>query len=365
MNFPPQIAARTVMAGAQDPAPGEVVLLDPLALPDWDSVVAALPGCSFFHSAEWARTLEESYGFKPVYLVMVKDGNVRALLPLMEVDSWLTGWRGISLPFSDACPALFMEKDHAAELMQETKQQGKARGWKYWEGRDSGLEEEGTESSASFLEHTLPLSGSEEEIFELLKSPVRRAIRKAEKNGVKVEISRSLEDLRTFYTLHCRTRKKHGVPPQPFRFFANFHRNVLARNMGFVVVARLEGRAVAASVFVHFGSKAIYKYGASDERYQSLRAANLVMWWAIRWYARAGVEELNFGRTALRDEGLRRFKLGWGTTERTIRYCRYNFKQERFVAGEERSSDWSRFLCRGLPQWASRVAGGFLYRHAA
>src|SRR5207253_9292547 len=116
------------------------------------------------------------------------------------------------------------------------------------------------------------------------------------------------------------------ISPQPFEFFANFHRNVIAHNLGFVVMARLEGRPIAASVFVHFGSKAIYKYGASDENFQNFRGANVVMWYAIQWYARAGFDRLDFGRTEKANDGLRRFKLGWGAHEHLIHYFKYDLR---------------------------------------
>ena len=36
--------------------------------------------------------------------------------------------------------------------------------------------------------------------------------------------------MQVFYALHCMTRKKHGVPPQPFAFVAHFHRHVMSHN---------------------------------------------------------------------------------------------------------------------------------------
>jgi lipid II:glycine glycyltransferase (peptidoglycan interpeptide bridge formation enzyme) len=129
------------------------------------------------------------------------------------------------------------------------------------------------------------------------------------------------------------------------------------------MIARSEGRPIAADVFAHCGTKAIYKYGASDEAYQALRGSNLVMWGAIQWYARAGFEELDFGRTASHSEGLRRFKLNWGTTEQEIRYCRYEFQKQKYVAGKPEAERWSNRVVRGLPIGAARLAGRLLYRH--
>jgi hypothetical protein len=362
MKLSPEKAkfVRTATASLPETAAATVQIVDPLAVANWDALVMALPGHSFFHSAAWARTLEESYGYKPIYFAKVENGALRGLLPVMEVDSWLTGKRGVSLPFSDECEGL----GESGELFEAATKVAGERAWKYLEVRGPIGGERGA-TSEMFFGHTLELSKNEEKIFASFDPAVRRAIRKAEKAGVKVEISRSLEGVREFYDLHCLTRKKHGVPPQPFSFFANFHRNVIAHNLGFVAIARLEGRAIAANVFVHFGTKAIYKYGASDENFQNFRPANLAMWYGVQWYARAGFDRLDFGRTEKANEGLRRFKLGWGAVERSIEYFKYDPGTQRFVSGKGESSLMRERILKRIPIPIARIIGSVLYRHVA
>ena len=75
------------------------------------------------------------------------------------------------------------------------------------------------------------------------------------------------------------------------------------------------------------GGRAIYKYGASDETFQDLRGGNLVMWAAIKNFVRAGgAKHLDLGRTSLGNEGLRKFKLGWGAREEKIEYVKYDLR---------------------------------------
>jgi hypothetical protein len=297
----------------------------------------------------------------------VENGGLRALLPVMEVDSWLTGKRGVSLPFSDVCGELQIAdcglQNEGTELWKAAIRTGEERAWKYLEAR--GPLRTSAPTSEIFFGHTLELSKNEEKIFASFDPAVRRAIRKAEKAGVKVEISRSLEGVKEFYELHCRTRKKHGVPPQPFSFFANFYRNVIAHNLGFVAIARLESSAIAANVFVHFGTKAIYKYGASDENFQNFRPANLAMWYGVQWYARAGFDRLDFGRTEKANEGLRRFKLGWGAVEHSIEYFKYDPGTQRFVPGKGESSLLRERILKRIPIPIARIIGSVLYRHVA
>jgi lipid II:glycine glycyltransferase (peptidoglycan interpeptide bridge formation enzyme) len=122
---------------------------------------------------------------------------------------------------------------------------------------------------------------------------------------------------------------------------------------------------VAASVYFYLGGRAIYKYGASDLAQQHLRANNSVMWEAIRWLARAGATQLHFGKTALAHDGLRRFKLAWGTTEETIEYVKYDLRQNCFVSDADDVSGWHNDVFRSLPGFLSRAAGKLLYKHWA
>jgi hypothetical protein len=77
--------------------------LNPLTIPDWDALVLNTPGTGFFHTSAWCRVLSESYGYKPVYFAEIEGDRFRTLVPMMEIDSFLTGKRGVSLPFTDYC----------------------------------------------------------------------------------------------------------------------------------------------------------------------------------------------------------------------------------------------------------------------
>jgi hypothetical protein len=60
----------------------------------------------------------------------------------------------------------------------------------------------------------------------------------------------------------------------------------------------------------------------------------LVIWAALEKLGAAGMRELNFGRSEVSNEGLRRFKRGWGSREYMIRYARYSFSPAGFMSGK-------------------------------
>jgi lipid II:glycine glycyltransferase (peptidoglycan interpeptide bridge formation enzyme) len=174
-----------------------------------------------------------------------------------------------------------------------------------------------------------------------------------------------LEAVCAFYRLHCMTRKRHGLPPQPFRFFENIYRSILARDLGFIVTASLGRKPIAAALFLHLGKRVIYKFAASDQAVQRLRGSNLVIWQAIKWCVRNGFEELSFGRTSLWNEGLRRFKLGWGADETRTDYFKYDFRTSGFVTEKDLTAAWPTKFFRMMPVRVSKLIGALLYRHIA
>lgn len=307
----------------------------------------------------------DTYQYRPMYIVRESGGKLQGLLPIMEVDSWMSGRRGIALPFTDDSEPWCSNRDVFHSLFQSALEIGAARGWKYFECRGGKNLLEDAPASLAFYGHAIQIVPDEKCQFAGLESSVRRAIRKSEKEGVSVEISQSLDAVRGFYALQCRTRKKHGLPPQPFAFFRNIHQHVLSVDKGIVITARYQGRPIAASVYFHFGQHAIYKYGASDESVQHLRGNNIVMWEAVNWCRRKGIKRLDLGRTSVANTGLRKFKVGWRAEEYPIEYWKYDMQSRRFVTDTDRALGWHNRVFRMMPIPLSRAIGVLMYRHAA
>jgi hypothetical protein len=339
--------------------------VNPKGCPGWDALVMAHPRSSFFHGAAWAKTLQGAYGFRPVYFTASEADGRSSILPLMEVDSWLTGRRGVALPYTDDCAPLYSEAASMRRLIQSATEFGRTRGWKSVEWRGGRELFDEAPASLAFFGHSVDLEEDEDRMFARLESSVRRAIRKAEKGGVTVKVSQRLEAMEVFYSLQCKTRRKHGLPPQPFVFFRNIFDHILSKNLGMIAIASCQQRPIAASVYFQLGARAVFKYGASDEAFQHLRGANVVMWEAIKWHARNGVKKLHLGRTSIGNEGLRRFKLGWGATEQKIEYVKYDLRKSRFITETDDAAGWYNRVFNVLPTWLSRLIGAMLYRHCA
>jgi CelD/BcsL family acetyltransferase involved in cellulose biosynthesis len=339
-------------------------IVNPASLPEWDDMVAAQPGGSFFHTSSWANVLVESYGYRPAYFSVIRNGVLHALLPVMEIDSLLTGRRGVSIPFSDYADPFAEEEGEYGALAESALRYGARTGWKTLEIRGGGSPWEVAAASSRFLGHRLSLAGSESEILAGFRTNMRRNIARALKEGVTIEVSGSSEAMEEYYRLHCITRKGHGIPPQPLKFFRKILEHVLGRDAGRIALASFRGRIVAGIVIFHHGKKAIYKYGASDDIGKQCRANNLVMWEAIRWYRQQGATEFCFGRTEPGNTGLREYKLGYGASEYELSYYKYDIRRDRIVEEKaQKAPGWMESCFQRVPIPVSRIIGSLAYRH--
>ena len=338
-------------------------ILNPMTYAGWDDLVLASGRGSFFHSSYWARVLHESYGYKPVYFASIKDRSLEALIPFMEINSPITGKRGVSLPFTDYCEPVIPDGSDAGNMLDDVIQFGKKSGWKYAELRSGNSLHREPQPSAEYYGHVLDIAKEEKAVFSGFRESTKRNIKKAEKEGVQVTISGSIESVKEFYRLNCMTRKVHGLPPQPFRFFENIYKYILSKGQGIVALAGCNGKVIAGGVYFHFGGEAIYKYGASDNRYQNLRANNLVMWEAIKHYSAKGLKAFYFGRTEPENNGLLQFKRGWGCKEYAVNYYKYDMRREAYVSDLSLLHGFHNRVFSNMPLPFLKFSGSLLYRH--
>jgi len=343
-----------------------LAVVDPTRFPGWDALLSSHPDASVFHTSAWARVLSETYAYLPFYFTLIEKDRLAGLLPFMEIRSWITGTRGVSLPFTDESAPILPGKDglRFVEAMSQVIALAEFRGWKTVEirGLASGMEE--LPASAEYLSHDLDLTVGEASLRSRYRPNVHRNIRKAEREGIIVSEDGTLKGLMEFYRLNCLTRREHGLPPQPVRFFEHLQRHVLEKGLGFLMIARHKGKAVAGALFLLFSGKAIFKYGASDRRYQEFRPNNLVFRDAIRLLCGRGARTLSFGRTNFGHEGLRQFKMSWGTTETRHRYVKYDVRSKSYISGTltRQSTSWNSTMSK-LPIPLLRIIGDVAYRH--
>jgi hypothetical protein len=355
--------------------------VDPSESPSWDRWVRRHAHATVFHGSAWAKVLRDTYGYAPSYGVYDVGDDAPSLFPMVEVASLFTGRRGSCLPFTDACGPLIDHPEAAtAEALQPLMDFGRHRGWRYLEVRGGDPLPGGAfVPSHEFVEHRLALEASDEAQRAKLSGMHRRNLAKALAGDVVVERSSSLAAIEAYYALHSLTRRRHGVPPQPLRFFRAIHEHLLANGEGFVSLARLHGAPIAGAVFLHAGRDAIYKFAASDPEHWRRNPNNLVLWDAIAYYRAEGFRTLSLGRSDLDAEGLVKFKRGWGADERPLTYTRAALRANGLAAAPARggggasapapasgpgaATSLAKAALRRLPLGVLQLCGRIIYRH--
>jgi CelD/BcsL family acetyltransferase involved in cellulose biosynthesis len=330
----------------------------------WARFVESSPAATIFHHPAWTAVLTGTYGYRPVVLALGDaHGEIRAGAVFLDVRSRLTGRRLVSLPFTDHSPVLARDDDalreFAAALVDWRARAGVPRLEVHAELPDLP----GVHRVPEGVRHLLPLDRPPEELYRSLKGKqVERGIRKAERSGVTVTLERSEPAVDTFYRLHCLTRRRQGVPVQPRRFFRELFSRLVAEGHGFVAIARHEGAAIAAAVFLGWNGHLVYKYGASDARSWSLRPNNLLFWKVIEQACADGYRLLDFGKTELDNEGLRDFKRHWGAEEVDLGYATL---ADRSPSPDAGPGGIAARVLSASPVFVTRAAGELLYRHFA
>jgi Acetyltransferase (GNAT) domain len=342
----------------------QLQVVKPLEDPRWITLSLEHPKASVFHSVEWLRALQKTYGYEPLaYSSAPPSAPLSDAVVFCRVSSWLTGQRLVSLPFSDHCEPLVEGVDQLNDLLAPALQELHDGKIKYIDIRPLSLVfNDGTEGGESYFLHLLDLRPTLDELYKKLHGDsIRRKIQRAEREKLTLEVGSSEEILADFYNLHVITRQRQQLPPHPLKWF----RNVLTcfGADAQIRTARKDGPAIASIFTLAHKQKMVYKYGCSDAHAHNLGGMQFLFWNLIRHSKENGFVELDFGRSECANTGLVTFKDRWGTKRQLITYLRYPplpliAKQDPSMAMKLGKKVFS--YC---PRGVLRLAGNLLYPH--
>lgn len=163
----------------------------------------------------------------------------------------------------------------------------------------------------------LDLNHSEEDLMAGMKQKSRYNTRLARRRGVTVRLGTGA-DLDLFLDLYAETAQRDGFPIRPRAYYLDAWSSFLNLGQARLLLAEVEGEAVAGLILLLFGPTAWYMYGASSTRHRERMPNNLLQWEAIRQAQAAGCSLYDlWGAPDRLDEsdpmwGVYRFKLGLG-----------------------------------------------------
>ena len=335
----------------------------------WDEFVATHPQGTAFHLSSWARVLQKTYRYIPYYVVLEDSGKrIRAGCPFFLIRSWLTGSRLVCLPFTDVCYPLVTSGEDIKLLLSSTIERAR-------KGEASYIEIRGQEANTClrdlhFKNHRyykgfrLDLSRGTESFWKGLHKSTRRNIRIAEKMELRIEKGETEKDMRDFYFLNLATRRKHGVPSQPYDFFENIWRELILTRVAFMRLVKYKDISIAGGVFLTHRDTIYFKFNASNQSYLRYRTNDFLYWHIIQYGCESGYKFLDGGRTAPDNAGLITFKRNWGLQEKDLHY--YYWPTVKGVTATKQGSLKYKIitsLLQQVPTNMSRVIGKLVCKH--
>jgi hypothetical protein len=363
--------------------------IDPIGDSRWADFVARHSKASVFHTPSWLEALRRTYGYKPVALTSRSGVELVDGIAFCEVESWISGTRLVSVPFSDHCQPLLPNAGDLAAFIECLREDWGRSSWEYVElrlegeanldlqspsarVRNEGRHDENTpaalDDSASLFAkyeeynfHKVDLRLDLEAIFNHFhKSCIQRKIQRAEREGLEHEAGRSESLLTKFYQLLVLTRRRHGLPPQPMSWFYNL-KDCFGDSMT-IHIASKHDQPIAAILTLQHNRTLVYKYGGSDAAFHSLGAMPMLFWKAIQEGKQRGAEELDLGRSSIDNPGLTAFKQHLGASCSKLTYLRLGRYSAATSKAESRSRIASNVFAR-MPGRLAQMAGRVLYKH--
>jgi Acetyltransferase (GNAT) domain len=346
--------------------------INPIEDPRWAAFITNHPKSSAYHSVEWLTALQKAYGYTPIaFTTSPPTEALRNGIVFCDVETWLTGRRLISLPFSDHCAILC---DNATEstilysaLGSAFSQYGKQ--FRYIEIRPTealDVTALGPQAMQGYCGHQLDLRADLNTLFKNChRNSTQRKIWRAEREGLKYEAGRSPDLLSSFYCLLILTRRRHGIPPQPKKWFQSLI-DVFGSNLE-IRVASVNDRPIAAMMTLRYKEILLFKYGASDHRFHNLGGVHLLFWRSISTAKQEGMRMFDLGRSAWNNTGLITFKDRWGAERVPLTYFRLPPLLRASDSLLSANPDWreraARKVFSHMPGSILRVTGALIYPH--
>ena len=282
----------------------------------WDDFVEKHPQATPYHRFAWKKSVENAYRHKSLYLIAEDESrHVVGVLPAIVMRPAFFSGKLSSLPFCDLAGALAVDQTIQAALITAAQNMAAETGLKYFEYRTSSLADE----SAAMINRTLPadqkvrmildLPDSSETLLSGFKSKLRSQIKKAEKNGLTVEIGQTDQLIDDFYDVFSCNMRDLGSPTHSKQWFHEIKRHY-KQNM-IISIIKVEGEAIGAGIVLFNGVNASIPWASTKRNFNHLSPNMLLYWSLLQYTTDNGYKAFDFGRSTP-GEGTFKFKQQWG-----------------------------------------------------
>ena len=320
-------------------------------------------GGSIYQRPEWDEVFQ-IYGLETLRLSAWRDGAMVGQLPLVWQANRLLGSRLISLPWFDTAGILADDAVARDGLLAAAREAAARRQVPVVELRQAQAVDGWPFGDTDKALLRLRLTADPEELWRRLSAKVRNQVRKGEKSGLTVEMSRDSHDalrlLPDFYSVYATNMRDMGSPSHSECFLAKVVESFPDECR--LAIVRLEGRAIGGGLTLASGRCLEIPWASSLRRFGALCVNHVMYWQLLRDACLAGYEWFHFGRSTI-DSGPFHFKKQWGAEAVPLAWYAW---QDGVRVGAPRKSQNLQLasrLWRRLPLAVARRLGSHLIRH--
>ena len=297
---------------------------------------------TLYHSPLWLESLIKGFSVDiQAVLSTGEENKILAITPfiVMRKGPFLLFGSPLSGVYTEFVGPLFFSglgKGERSEVLESQHRLVAKRGH-YIEWGCKG-ENENVESWGKYLEQhgyehiarptlLLDLSLGEKKVWESFKGRARNMTRKAEKSGVvALDVIPTMEWINDYYEMLQETFGQQGRKvPHPLAFYKQIV-GIASAGMARCVVAEIEGRMIAAAIFLIDKKRMLYLSGTATTEGKKLAATTLIQWHAIREAIATDITDYDMGGLGV--SSIDKFKRSFGGQE--IQHHRWIYRSRLF-----------------------------------
>ncbi len=270
---------------------------------EWDNLIAPWQGCMIYHHSAWLRFIADSTPGLRLIRFRVVENNVTAGYfagfiaqkgPFLVLGSPLYGWNTDFMgPISD-------EQLDLPKFLHTMESWCRRNHIHFLQMGHPALPEEAMRQAGYLVNrmshYQIPLSTSEERMWQQLRGKCRNRIRKGIANGLSVEKCDDSSIVQEFYAQHTDVFARQALAPNyPLSTVHSLVRNLLEAEGLLALRIRSNGETIATGLFPHDNSH-LHSFGIASWGKERAACPNELLYWsAMQWGGRHGLQSFTIG----------------------------------------------------------------------
>ena len=338
----------------------EIKRLDDEAVARWDAFAEQCPQATFFHRAGWKRVIESGLGHRCHYLYADVGGEIRGLLPLVYINSWLFGNALISNAFCVYGGVASNDPVAHEALEAEALKIARSDDVDYIEYRNqSPVHKDWPRNSELYATFRRRLDRDPDKNMSAIPRKQRAMVRKGMKAGLRGEFDASID---RFFPIYAESVRNLGTPVLPKRYFTML-KQVFGDACKVLTVVHETGPLSSVMSF-YYRDHVLPYYGGGTPAARRVAANDFMYWEVMRHACEQGYRVFDFGRSK-RGTGSFAFKTHWGFEPHALHYEYKLLRRNEVPATNPLNPKYAFFIAlwKRLPLTVSSLIGPSIARN--